>query len=84
MYFARSKPKMTAVPIRGPKTGATDLIDYAIEAHGARRVLFRALAALVTRKKAALSIGILSPYLRRDIGMPAEPCRTQLRGPHLL
>lgn len=83
-FVARLKPEMTAIPVSAPKQRATDLIDYAIEAHGPRRVLLRALVALLVRDKADLNLGELGPHLRRDIGLSVEPGHTVLRGPHLL
>ena len=74
---------MTAIPFHKPENPARDLIDYAIEAHGARRVLIRAIVALIGRGKKPTSVGALSAHIRRDIGLPVEPFRDPLRGPHL-
>lgn len=74
---------MTAIPFHKPKNAAGDLIDYAIEAHGARRVLFRAVVALLGRGKKPLNVAALNAHMRRDIGLPVEQRHEPLRGPYL-
>ena len=73
---------MAAIPVLGPEHRAKDLIENAIEAHGAHRVLFRAFLAMLIGKKRHLSVDALDPHLRRDIGLPVEPLHHPLRGPH--
>lgn len=51
------------------------LIDAAIDAHGAGRVLLRAALALVAPRRRPPTPSHLSPHLRRDIGLPPEAVR---------
>lgn len=46
------------------------LIDAAIAAHGATRVLLRAARALLAGRPRPPDPGSLSDHLRRDIGLP--------------
>lgn len=66
-----------------PSRPKRDLIDAAIETHGAARVLMAAVKALMRPKPRPPDIAALSPHMRRDIGLPhlGEPMLSVPPGP---
>ena len=68
---------MNALRLTDPARAARQLIEDAIAANGARRVLFAAVFALFRPPPAGRArppdLSDLGPHLRRDIGLPMEP-----------
>lgn len=62
---------MTRTEYHTHKTAIEDIIALAIETHGARKVLLRALRAAFSRKPRAIRVSDLPPYLREDVGEEA-------------
>ena len=60
-------------PMNATRPTPSNLIDAAIEAHGAARVLLSAMRALLRPKARPPDTAHLSPHLRRDIGLPPAP-----------
>ncbi|MEM9797904.1 MAG: hypothetical protein AAF919_15540 [Pseudomonadota bacterium] len=62
---------MTALRLRGPRP-PHDLIDAAIESHGAARVLLAAVASLLRPRARPPDLTRLPNHLRRDVGLPPQ------------